>query len=103
MKFPWRKESITLRTSRLEVFCKKVFLKILQLSQENTLCQGLFLNKDAGLSPATLLKKRLWHRSFPVKFAKFLRTTFFIKHFWWLLLDTLRILSHPEYSSLAET
>ena len=34
-------------------------------------------------------KKRLQHRSpvkFPVKFVKFLRTTFFIEHFWWLLL-----------------
>ena len=26
--------------------------------------------------PATLLKKRLWHRRFPVNFAKFLRTRF---------------------------
>ena len=26
--------------------------------------------------PATLLKKRLWHRCFPVNFAKFLRTPF---------------------------
>ena len=26
--------------------------------------------------PATLLKKRLWHRGFPVNFAKFLRTSF---------------------------
>ena len=38
------------------------------------LCQSLFLNKVAGLTPATLLKKRLWHRCFPVNFAKFLRT-----------------------------
>ena len=29
-----------------------------------------------GLRPATLLKKRLWHRCFPVNFAKFLRTPF---------------------------
>ena len=28
-------------------------------------------------SPATLLKKRLWHRCFPVKFAKFLRAHFY--------------------------
>ena len=28
----------------------------------------------SGLRPATLLKKRLWHRRFPVNFAKFLRT-----------------------------
>ena len=40
------------------------------------LCQSLFLNKVAGLRPATLLKKRLWHRCFPVNFAKFLRTPF---------------------------
>ena len=30
------------------------------------LCQSLFLNKVARLRPATLLKKRLWHRCFPV-------------------------------------
>ena len=29
-----------------------------------------------GLRPATLLKKRLWHRCFPMNFAKFLRTIF---------------------------
>ena len=33
------------------------------------LCQGLFLNKVAG-RPATLLKKRLWHRCFPVNFVR---------------------------------
>ena len=42
----------------------------------------LFFNKAAGLSAATLLKKRLWHRCFPVNFAKFIRTPFFIEHFW---------------------
>ena len=40
------------------------------------LYQSLFFNKVAGLSPATLLKKRLWYRCFPVKFAKFLKTPF---------------------------
>ena len=30
-------------------------------------------NKVAGLRPVILLKKRLWHRCFPVNFAKFLR------------------------------
>ena len=29
-----------------------------------------------SLSPATLLKKRLWHRCFPVNFVKFLGTPF---------------------------
>ena len=40
------------------------------------LCQSLFFNKVAGLRPGTLLKKGLWHRCFPVNFAKFLRTLF---------------------------
>ena len=40
------------------------------------LCQSLFFNKVVGLRPATLLKKRLWHRCFPVNFAKSLRTPF---------------------------
>ena len=30
--------------------------------------------KFTGLRPATLLKKRLWHSSFPVNFAKFHKT-----------------------------
>ena len=38
--------------------------------------ESLF-NKVASLSPATLLKKRLWHRCFPVNFSKFLRTPFY--------------------------
>ena len=40
------------------------------------LCQSIFFNKVADLRPATLLKKRLWHRYFPVNFVKFLRATF---------------------------
>ena len=40
------------------------------------MCQSLFFNKVADLTPAALLKKKLWHRYFPVNFVKFLRTTF---------------------------
>ena len=43
---------------------------------EKNQCQGLFFNKVAGLRPATLLKKRLWHRCFPVNFVKVVRTSF---------------------------
>ena len=51
------------------------------------LCQSLFFNKVAGLWPATLLKKRIWQRCFPVGFEKFLRTpflqnTFSTEHLW---------------------
>ena len=40
------------------------------------LCQSLFFNNVAGMRPATLLKKRLWHRCFPMNFVTFLRTPF---------------------------
>ena len=49
-------------------------------------CQSLFFNKVTGLRPATLWRKRLWHRCFPMNFAKFLRTPFFKEHLWRLLL-----------------
>ena len=46
--------------------------------------------------PANLLKKRLWHRCFPVNFAKFLRTPFFTDHLWWLLLLIFNFLYIPR-------
>ena len=45
---------------------------------------------EIDLRPATLLKKRLWHRCFPVDFVKFLRllrTPFSQNTSWWLLLN----------------
>ena len=50
------------------------------------LCQSLFSNKVAGLRPATLLKKRPWHRWFSVNFAKSLRASFLIEHIRLLLV-----------------
>ena len=44
--------------------------------------ESLFFNKVADLRPATLLKKRLWHRCFPMDFAKFLKALFFTEHLW---------------------
>ena len=38
------------------------------------LCQSLLFNNIAGLRLATLLKKRLWDRCFPLNFAKILRS-----------------------------
>ena len=43
--------------------------------------------KIASLRPVTLLKKGLWHRCFPVDFAKLLRTPFFTEQLQWLLLS----------------
>ena len=61
------------RSSRPEVICKKCVLR------------NFTKFKVAGLSPATLLRKRLWHRCFPVNFAKFIRTPFVTEHLRWLL------------------
>ena len=60
------------RSSRQEVFCKKGLLRNFAKLQA---------------APETLLKKRLWHRCFPVNFAKFLRTPFLAEHLRWLLLN----------------
>ena len=70
------------RSSPPEVFCKKGVLKNFTKFTEKHLCQSLFLNKDAALRPVTLLKKRLWHRYFPVNFAKFLRAPFLTEPVW---------------------
>ena len=42
---------------------------------------------------ATLLKKRLWHRCFPVNLARFLRPTFFTEHFWVAAFECFPIVS----------
>ena len=65
------------RSSRPEVFCKKGVLKSFAKFTEKLLCKSLFLNKVADQWPATLFKKGLWNRCFPVDFAKFLRLFFF--------------------------
>ena len=59
-----------------EVFYKKNVLRNFTKFAGKHLCQSLFINKVAGLRPATLLKKRLWYRCFPVNFVKLLRTPF---------------------------
>ena len=41
------------------------------------------------------LKRRTQHRCFPVNIAKFLRTAFFIKHLFWLLLIVV-----PQHSKV---
>ena len=75
------------RSSCLEIFCKEGVLGNLAKFTGKQLRQSVFFNKDAGLRPATLLKKWLWHKCFPENFAKFLRTPFVIEHLRWLLLS----------------
>ena len=47
---------------------------------------------NCGLGPATLFKKRLWHRCFPVNFAKFLRRSFLQNTSGGLLLEDYDLL-----------
>ena len=56
------------------------------LRNEHILCQSLFFKKVANPRSATLLKKRLWQRCFPVNFTKFSRTPIFKSISGWLLL-----------------
>ena len=67
---------IICRSSHRWSSIKKVLLKIMENSLENSSARVSFLKNFAGLKPATLFKKRLWHSCFPASFAKFLRTDF---------------------------
>ena len=68
-------------SSHPKVFCKKDVLKnFAKCSKKTPVLESLFLR------PATLLKKRLRQRCFPVIFAKFLRTFLLSKILRWLLL-----------------
>ena len=52
---------------------KYVFLKVSQISQENTII-GVSFYKTCRLKVCNFVQKRLQQRYFPVKFAKLLRT-----------------------------
>ena len=70
-RFNWEED----RSSHWRCSIKKVFLKKIQNSQENT-CVGVSFLIKLQAMPAAFLKKRLWYMYFPVNFAKFLRAPF---------------------------
>ena len=70
-------------------------IKIFAIIQKQSSRGVLFFNKVAGLRPFY----RLWHRCFPVNFAKFLRTPFLTEHLWWLLLVQLTAKSSIQASA----
>ena len=94
---------ITVSSSRSEVFCEIGSFKNFAKFTVKHLCQNLFFNKVAGLRPATLLKKRFWHRCFHVNFTKFLRKPIFIEHLWWLLLYGGVLKSTQDYYQTHKT
>ena len=68
----------SLRSSRIEVCCiKGVLSKFANFLGKTPASESLF-NNVAGL---------------PVNFVKFLRTSFFIDHLWWLLLFSIETVS----------
>ena len=85
MLFSQPRLSPNIRSSRLDVFCKKGVLENFSKFTGKDLRQSLFFSKAASLRPAALLKKRSWHVCFPVNFTKFLKTPCFIEHHRWLL------------------
>ena len=64
------------RSSHQRCSMKNVVLRNFTKFTKQYLRQSLFFNKVADLGSVTLLKKKLWHRCFPVNFAKFLRKPF---------------------------
>ena len=84
-KFEWYRKTCY-RSSRQEVICEKSVLRNFKKFTGKHLCWNLFFNKVSGLRPATFLKKRLWHKCFPVNIEKFLRTPFVTEHLLLLLL-----------------
>ena len=71
-----------------EVFCKKAVLENFAKFTGKHLYQTIFFNKLADRRPEACnsIKKRIWHRCFPVNFVKLLRTLFSLEKLWWLLL-----------------
>ena len=67
---------MTTRSSHQRCSVSKGVLRNFTKFAGKHLCQVLFYNKVAGPDPATLSKKRLWHKCFPTNFAKFLRAPF---------------------------
>ena len=82
-----------IRSSQQRCSVRKRVLRNFAKFRGKHLCQVLFFNKVAGPEPATLLKKRLRHRCFPVNFAKFLRTPFSQNTSGRLLLDKQHFLA----------
>ena len=84
------------KSSRREVFCKKVFLKNSQNSQEVACARVSLLMKLQASVCNFIKKKRLCYRCFPVNFAKFPRTPFLTEHLRWLKDKHNLILTSPN-------
>ena len=71
------------KSSCPEMFCKKGVLRNFTKFIGKPLSQILLLTK-LQVQACNFIKKRLWHRCFPMNFVKFLRTPFLTEHIRWL-------------------
>ena len=88
-KDPFSLKRRTTETVAQRCSVKKVFLEISQSLHENTCARAPFLIKCRPQA-CSFIKKRFWHRCFPVNFVKFLRIHFLIEHLRWLLLEQIQ-------------
>ena len=88
---------LQVRSSHRKCSMKGVLKNFIKFTGKH-LCRSLCFNKVAGLRPATLLKKRLWHRCFLVNFLKILRKPFQQNTsggcFWQLIKDSSQTIAH---------
>ena len=73
------------RSSHQRCSMKKGVLRNFTKFTGEHLSQGLFFNKNADLSPATLLKKEALAQLFSCEFCAISKSTFFTEHLRWLL------------------
>ena len=76
-------------TSRLEVFCKKSFLRNFAKFTEKHLCQCLFFNKVVGQN-LQIYQKETPTKVYSCQFCEISRNTYFTEHFLWLLLTLVK-------------
>ena len=76
---------------------KRCSLKFRKIDRKIPVLRSLFKNvARLYYFIKNFTKKRLWNRSFPVNFEKFIRTVVFIEHIWWLLLvEVKKIFNFP--------
>ena len=90
-------------SSILLKFCARFWqISIFSARKEWQPCTFRSSRRRCSVEPATVLKKRLWHRCFPVNFAKFLRTPFLENTSGWQLLFKMALsnLSTRIFSTL---
>ena len=87
------------RSSHRRCFIRKGILKNFTKFTGKHLCQSPFFNKVAGLRSATLLKKRLWHKCFPVNFVTFLSTPFLQNIFGRIFLKLSKSINFTKFLS----